>query len=163
MKSITAYTDGSYFANIGKGGAAAHIDFGDSETTIQKGYSEGKVTNNRMELSAVVEMLKYLISKDEEYLVWLYSDSQYVVKALIFWIDAWKRNDWKTREGNDVLNQDIFKELDELRQHFKIKPKWVKGHAQSTRNNLVDELAKEAANNVEDFKDVVIEESTSSK
>ena len=132
------YTDGAARGNPGPGGYGAILMFGNHRKEISKGFR--LTTNNRMELMAVVEGLK-LIKKPELPVV-IYSDSQYVVKAIEEgWLNNWIRTDFK----GGKKNKDLWNIYYRLSQKFKIKMVWVKGHADNPFNNRCDELATAAA------------------
>ncbi|MFT3907984.1 MAG: ribonuclease HI [Ferruginibacter sp.] len=138
MNAITIYTDGSSRGNPGPGGYGAILMYGDHRKEISKGYR--RTTNNRMELMAVIEGLK-LIKKPELPVV-IYSDSQYVVKAIE---EGWLKNWIRTNFKGGKKNRDLWEEYYDLSQKFKIKMVWVKGHATNPFNNRCDELATAAA------------------
>lgn len=132
------YTDGACSNNPGMGGyGGVYI------TTDGKGREfsggEDNTTNNRMELTAVIEGLKLV---DEGKKVKVYSDSAYVVNAYQQnWLASWKRNGWRASSGGDVLNSDLWKELDELVQARNVEFIKVKGHSDNVLNNRCDALA----------------------
>lgn len=146
---IRIFTDGACSENPGPGGWAAVFNTASKCSTISG--NEKMTTNNRMELKAVIEALKKVLSKkpktDVEYE--LYSDSAYVVNTINNdWIDKWQQNNWKTTKNNDVKNRDLWEELAFLKNRTKslgiyIKITKIKGHAGNTFNELVDKLAKE--------------------
>ena len=138
MKNIEIYTDGACSGNPGPGGYGIVLKY----NNIQKeysGYAE-QTTNNRMELTAVIEALNLL---KEPCNVTLYSDSAYTLNAfLLGWIDSWILNNWKTASKKPVLNVDLWKELIELKNKHNITWVKVKGHADNELNNLCDKLAR---------------------
>ena len=138
MKTVSIYTDGACSGNPGPGGYGIVLKY----NNIQKeysGYAE-QTTNNRMELTAVIEALKLL---KEPCNVTLYSDSAYTLNAfLLGWIDSWILNNWKTASKKPVLNVDLWKELIELKNKHNITWVKVKGHADNELNNLCDKLAR---------------------
>ena len=138
MKNIEIYTDGACSGNPGPGGYGIVLKY----NNIQKehsGYAE-QTTNNRMELTAVIEALKLL---KEPCNVTLYSDSAYTLNAFVLgWIDSWILNNWKTASKKPVLNVDLWKELIELKNKHNITWVKVKGHADNELNNLCDKLAR---------------------
>jgi ribonuclease HI len=140
MSEIKIYTDGACLGNPGKGGWGAIIINEDKEEKIS-----GKVentTNNRMELLAVISALKYVKENSLE----VFTDSKYVKDGIEQWIHNWKKNGWKTTNKKEVKNIDLWMELDELQSGKNIIWNWVKGHSDNKYNNLVDELARNAAN-----------------
>jgi ribonuclease HI len=135
---ITIYTDGSARGNPGPGGYGVILMSGHHKKELSQGYK--LTTNNRMELMAVIAGLKAL--KKEGMNVTVYSDSQYVVKAVE---EGWLKNWIKTNFKGGKKNPDLWKEYYLLSQKHNIKFVWVKGHADNPFNNRCDELATEAA------------------
>ncbi len=137
---IKIYTDGSCLNNPGDGGWAAIIN--DNGRIIKISGSEKNTTNNKMELIAPINALKK-INKDKK--VEIYTDSKYVKLGITEWIHKWTKNNWKTSKKEDVKNKDLWLQLYNLNQSFKIKWNWVKAHAGNPLNEEVDLLAKKAA------------------
>ena len=137
---IKIYTDGSCLSNPGNGGWAAIINI-DGEVKKISG-SEKNTTNNRMELMAPINALKYMNSKDS---IEIFTDSKYVKNGITEWINTWVLNNWKTSNKEDVKNKDLWIELYKLNQSLNVKWNWIKAHAGDTLNEEVDILAKEAA------------------
>ena len=137
---IKIYTDGSCLTKPGDGGWAAIINI-DGEIKKISG-NEKNTTNNRMELIAPINALKYMNSKDP---IEIFTDSKYVKIGITEWINAWVLNNWKTSKKEDVKNKDLWIELYKLNQSLNVKWNWVKAHAGDTLNEEVDILAKEAA------------------
>lgn len=137
MKEVELYTDGACSGNPGMGGYGIVLIY----KGVQKEFSgfENETTNNRMELTAVIEGLRKL---KESCKVTIYTDSAYVCNAFENgWIENWKANNWKTSNKKDVLNKDLWLNLIwELSKH---EVKWVKvkGHSDNELNNLCDKLA----------------------
>jgi len=100
---------------------------------------ERQTTNNRMELTAVIEALRAL--KRSGCLIDLYTDSRYVLDGLTKWMPGWKQRGWKTANKKPVLNQDLWQTLDALAQQHEIRWHWVRGHSGTPGNELADELA----------------------
>ncbi len=144
---IKIYTDGAARGNPGRGGYGAVLMYGKIKKEISQGYR--LTTNNRMELMAVIAALEAL--KKENLNVVVYSDSNYVVKAVMEgWLNKWIRTNFK---GN-IKNQDLWMNYFVLSKKHHIHFYWVKGHAQNIINNRCDELATQAA----DGKDLLIDE-----
>lgn len=137
MDKIICYTDGSSRGNPGPGGWGAIVVVGNDVSEL--GGRESKTTNNRMELRAIIEALLKVGKTENEIL--LYTDSTYVVKGITSWIHGWKKNGWKTGAKADVLNKDMWQELDEAASSKKISWCIVKGHAGIPANERVDEIA----------------------
>ena len=137
-KKITIYTDGACSGNPGKGGWAAVIIEDENEKTISG--SEMLTTNNRMELSAVINALKEVSLAKLD----IYTDSKYVKNGIESWIKNWKMNGWMTAAKQPVKNKDLWLELDTLVTKKEIEWKWVKGHSNDHYNTIVDEAARKA-------------------
>lgn len=137
MKTVTLYTDGACSGNPGPGGWAAILEYNGHEKEISGG--ENPTTNNRMELTAVIEGLRLL---NQPCRVELYSDSKYVVDALLQgWLTSWQMKGWRKADKKPVLNVDLWQQLVELMQEHELNCHWVKGHADNPKNNRCDELA----------------------
>ena len=140
MKSVKLITDGSCLGNPGPGGWAAILR-SESHTKEISG-SHPATTNNRMEMTAVLEGLSSL---HETCHVDIEIDSEYVKNGITKWMAAWKRRGWKTTSKQPVKNQDLWRLLDQAVARHEIRWKWVKGHASHADNNRCDDLAREAA------------------
>ena len=137
MKTVTLYTDGACSGNPGPGGWGAILEFNGTEKELSGG--ESRTTNNRMELTAVIEGLKAL---KEPCIVELYSDSKYVIDALEKgWAVGWQKRGWKKADKTPALNPDLWETLLKLCQLHQVRTHWVKGHADNEKNNRCDELA----------------------
>ncbi len=144
MKKVTLYTDGACSGNPGIGGWGAVLMFKGAEKQISG--AEESTTNNRMELTAVIEGLKCL---KEPCQVDVYSDSAYTVNAFRNgWIYAWQKNGFKKADNKPVLNVDLWEILLELTQQHSVTFIKVKGHADNEYNNLCDKLATDAVKNL---------------
>ncbi len=138
IRAYEIYTDGACSGNPGPGGWAAVIMEGDQATEIS-GYEE-KTTNQRMELKAAVEALRFIPSGSK---VRLSSDSAYLINCFNQkWIDRWQRNGWLTGKGQPVENQDLWLELMELAHKNTVKWIKVKGHSSDRINQRCDHLAR---------------------
>lgn len=133
---IEIFTDGACRGNPGPGGWGVLLRAGEHEKEIWGG--ESHTTNNRMEMTAVIEALRALKRPSK---VILTTDSQYVRKGITEWIDGWKRKNWQTAARKPVKNADLWKEIDTLASRHEIDWRWVKGHAGHAENERVDELA----------------------
>lgn len=138
MKKIDIYTDGACSGNPGPGGYGAILIYKNSEKIISG--NEQETTNNRMELTAVIESLKAL---KESCIVNLYTDSAYVCNAVTQnWINNWQINNWKNSQKKPVLNKDLWLELINLLLMHNVTFIKVKGHADNMYNNKCDEIAR---------------------
>ena len=140
MKKVQLITDGACLGNPGKGGWAAILRYGDCKKEIFG--SEPHTTNNRMELRAAIEGLRALKEGCE---VEITTDSEYLKNGITTWIHGWKRKGWMTAAKKPVINQDLWKALDEQVSRHKTEWSWTKGHASHADNNRCDELASQAA------------------
>ena len=139
MKQVELYTDGACSGNPGPGGWGAILIFKGIEKELSGG--EGSTTNNRMELTAVIEGLSAL---KESCIVELYSDSKYVIDGLSKgWAVSWRKNGWKKADKKPALNPDLWETLLTLTEKHQMRYHWVKGHAENPYNNRCDELAVE--------------------
>jgi len=137
-KRVEIYTDGACSGNPGVGGWAAVLQYKDVQKEISGGALE--TTNNRMELTAVIEALKALKTHCN---ITLYTDSKYVMSGITEWLVNWKKNNWKTaNKKNAVKNIDLWQTLDALCAKHEIRWVWVKGHAGNPLNERVDTLAR---------------------
>ena len=135
---VIIYTDGGASPNPGLGGWAAILYSPEHDREREIYGSENATTNNRMELTAAIRALEALKVPCE---VDLHTDSAYLQNAFVkHWLDNWKRNGWITSGGSDVLNRDLWEELDRLTHIHRVKWHWVKGHSDDERNNRCDEL-----------------------
>lgn len=138
MNTIHIYTDGSSRGNPGPGGFGVLMIYNGHRKEISKGYR--LTTNNRMELLAVITGLEAITKKEIPVIV--YSDSQYVVRAIEEgWLNKWMKTGFK----GGKKNQDLWTRYFRLAQSMNIKLKWVKGHANNPYNNRCDEMATAAA------------------
>ena len=135
-EAITIYTDGACKGNPGPGGWGAWLQFGAHEKELWGG--ETLTTNNRMELTAVIEALGAL--KRDSWVV-VHTDSQYVRQGITAWIHNWKKRGWKTADGKPVKNIDLWQRLDALAATHQVQWRWVKGHAGDPGNERADALA----------------------
>ena len=138
-KIVEIFTDGACSGNPGPGGWGTIL----RHKTVEKELSgcEPLTTNNRMELTAVVEGLRAL---KQSCRVTIYTDSRYLKDGITSWIHKWKRNGWQTSQKEPVKNKDLWVALDEASQRHEIEWTWVKGHAGHRENERCDQLAREA-------------------
>ena len=145
MKTVTIHTDGSCLGNPGPGGWAAVLTCEGAKGPARREMSGGfaLTTNNRMEILAVLEALGAL---KEPCIVELYTDSQYVAKAIKDrWLAGWLRNNWLTSAKKPVKNQDLWKRMPPLLDRHEVHFHWLKGHAGHRENERCDELARAEA------------------
>ena len=134
---IKIYTDGACKGNPGPGGWGALIIYNNDKKEIYGG--ENETTNNRMELSAVIEALKVI--DGQMCSLSIYTDSKYVLKGMSEWIKEWKINNWISSNKKPVKNKDLWLILDSLATLHEIKWIWVKGHSGHPENDRADFLA----------------------
>jgi ribonuclease HI len=140
-KHVTIYTDGACIGNPGPGGYSSITLHEKQRKELSAGYR--KTTNNRMELLAAIKGLEDLKGKCR---VTLYSDSQYVVKAMSQgWAERWRARGWKRNKKDRALNPDLWDRLLNLCERHQVEFRWVKGHAGNTENERCNQLAMQAA------------------
>jgi ribonuclease HI len=133
---VDIFTDGACKGNPGPGGWGVLLRWNGNEKELFGG--ERETTNNRMELTAVIEALSALKRRSR---VRLHTDSQYVANGITTWIHDWKRRDWRTADRKPVKNVELWKRLDELAGRHDIEWIWVRGHSGHDGNERADALA----------------------
>ena len=137
------FTDGSSLGNPGPGGWGAIVVMRtDQSSVIELGGHNKKTTNNRMELTAAAQALAKISSGSS---VTIYTDSSYLINGITKWISGWKRNGWQTKTKDDVLNKDIWQEIDAAISGKTIVWKYVGGHIGVAGNERCDEIATKFA------------------
>jgi ribonuclease HI len=137
---VTIYTDGACKGNPGPGGWGAWLAADGHEKELCGG--EKLTTNNRMELTAVIEALTALKRRSR---VVLHTDSEYVRNGITTWIHGWKARGWLTADRKPVKNIDLWQRLDALRGEHDVDWRWVRGHAGDPGNERADALANRGA------------------
>ena len=141
LPQITIYTDGACLGNPGPGGYGTIIASGSSSTEISGGYR--LTTNNRMEMMAVIKGLESLEAKS---MITICSDSKYVIDAIDKgWALRWKKNGWMRNKKEKAINPDLWERLLELCSRHTISFVWIKGHSGHIQNERCDQLAVNAA------------------
>ena len=137
------YTDGGCSGNPGPGGWAYIIVERGSRKTVSG--REDYTTNNRMELTAVLEALKDISSREmwKPGKIHIFTDSQYVQKGMTLWITSWLRNGWKTSSKKPVKNKDLWMDLHAIAETLDLEWHWLKGHAGDEMNELCDARVQE--------------------
>lgn len=148
MKRVEIFTDGACLGNPGPGGWGVILRYNDVEKELSG--NEADTTNNKMELTAVISALSAL---KEPCNITLYTDSRYVMDGIEKWIANWKQNGWKTSNKKaPVKNVELWQKLDSLQAVHDIRWVWVKGHAGHKENERCDELARTAAQQIQNDK-----------
>ena len=143
QKTLIVFTDGGCSGNPGPGGWAFVIIDGDKEP-IERSGGDLQTTNNRMELQAVIEALKYIITLNEPISsIQIHTDSQYVKNGITVWIHNWKRNGWRTASKAPVKNKEYWESLDSLASKLPIEWHWVRGHTGVELNERCDMLVRQ--------------------
>ena len=143
MTDVTIYTDGACKGNPGPGGWGAWLRSGAAERELFGG--EVLTTNNRMELTAVIQGLSALTRRCS---VDLYTDSEYVRNGITSWIHNWRARGWKTADRKPVKNVDLWQRLDALNAAHEVRWHWVRGHAGDPGNERADLLANRGVDSV---------------
>jgi ribonuclease HI len=137
MKKVEIFTDGACSGNPGPGGWGAILRYQGHEKKISGGAPN--TTNNRMELTGVIEALKLLKEPCE---VLLTCDSKYVCDAICKgWARAWQKNGWRKADKKPALNSDLWQTMLELLDVHHVTIRWVKGHAGHPENECCDQMA----------------------
>ena len=138
-KLVEIYTDGACRGNPGIGGWGALLKCNGKQKTLYGGAEN--TTNNRMELTGAIEALNAL-QKPSEVVLW--TDSKYVKDGISSWIVNWKKRGWRTAANKPVKNADLWLQLDALSAKHEVQWCWVKGHAGNEGNEMADQLANQA-------------------
>jgi ribonuclease HI len=142
------FTDGACQPNPGKGGWAFILYLSKKKKVTRSGY-EKISTNNRMEITAVLEGLKYVAQLPDSTKVCpqvtLFSDSKYVLQAIETWMKNWNRNGWKRKDKKPVVNSDLWKQVHKLLHEDKkvsiVSCVYVQGHSGHLENEECDQMA----------------------
>ncbi|MCI5050897.1 MAG: ribonuclease HI [Candidatus Pacebacteria bacterium] len=141
--ALIAFTDGSSLGNPGPGGWGALLAFPKLDELVELGGTKLKTTNNEMELTAIVSALSYAINSSSH--LYIFTDSQYAINGVTKWMYGWALNGWKTKEGNDIKNKELFQSLYSLigdRGKDTISWHHVRGHVGVPGNERVDDIAR---------------------
>jgi ribonuclease HI len=140
---VIIYTDGACRGNPGPGGWGVILSYKGNTKELYGG--ERETTNNRMELTAVINALETLTKPCA---VQINSDSKYVLQGITEWMENWKKRGWKTASKSPVKNEDLWRRLDVARTPHDIEWKWVKGHSGDAGNDRADQLANLGIDNL---------------
>jgi ribonuclease HI len=139
--AVIAFTDGAAKGNPGPGGWGAIVVTPDRRVT-ELGGGAPHTTNNRMELSGAIAALEHVAARRGP--VAIYTDSTYVIKGITQWVWGWRTRGWRTAQGAEVLNRDLWEQLAGLvgaRARGEIDWRWVRGHVGTPGNERVDQIA----------------------
>ena len=153
-KGTFIFTDGASRGNPGPGGWGAVLVLSssvsssgsqescstDQSQVIEIGGSSKQTTNNRMELTAALEALRQVIKQGETG-VTVYTDSRYLINGITKWVHGWRRNDWRTKTGGQVLNRDLWEELLAATESLSVDWRYVSGHTGVVGNERADQIA----------------------
>jgi ribonuclease HI len=135
--TVVIYTDGACSGNPGPGGWGSILMYNGHRRELSGG--DRSTTNNRMEMTAVIEALEALKRSCR---IVIHTDSTYVMKGMTEWMDNWKRRGWKTANRKPVKNVDLWQRLDEAMARHDVEWRWVRGHSGVPENERADELAR---------------------
>ncbi len=141
---VEIWTDGACRGNPGPGGWGALLRSGSNERELFGGAPE--TTNNRMELTAVIEALAALKRPCN---VIVHTDSQYVKLGMTEWLKQWERRGWKTADRKPVKNVELWQQLDQQVRRHKVQWRWVRGHSGDPGNERADALANRGVDEVQ--------------
>ncbi len=136
---IVIYTDGAARGNPGPAGWGVILI--DGKKIFEMGGASKHATNNQMELTGPIEALKYIKKIKNTKPIEIFSDSKYVILGITEWIFNWQKKGWKNAAKKPVLNKELWEELYELSQQFKINWNYVEGHIGDEYNERADEIA----------------------
>ena len=137
--TVVIYTDGACSGNPGPGGWGSVLMYNGHRRELSGG--DPSTTNNRMEMTAVIEALDALKRSCR---IIIHTDSTYVMKGMTEWMDNWKRRGWKTADRKPVKNVDLWQRLDQAMARHDVEWRWVRGHSGVLENERADELARGA-------------------
>jgi ribonuclease HI len=136
--SVVMYTDGACSGNPGPGGWGAVLMSGKHRKELFGG--EKDTTNNRMEMMAVIRGAEAINNGS---VIDIYTDSKYVMKGMMEWVEGWKKRGWKTASKQPVKNVDLWQQLEQALERHEVNWHWVKGHSGVPENERADELARQ--------------------
>ena len=138
---IIVFTDGAAKGNPGPGGWGAIVVTPDQHVT-ELGGGSPHTTNNKMELGGAIAALQHVGNQPGP--VAIYTDSTYVIQGITQWVWGWRKRGWKTSQGGDVLNRDLWEQLSSLvgaRPSGDVQWHWVRGHVGTPGNERADEIS----------------------
>lgn len=151
MSEYIIYTDGACLGNPGPGGwGVVATKPADSNYVRELSGCQPETTNNRMELTAVINGLLFIPTESSSILI--VTDSQYVVNAINKgWLQSWVKHGWRKSDGKPVLNSDLWEKLHNLLYAHQVQFQWVKGHAGHIENERCDQLARSEATKIKEL------------
>ena len=140
QQALVIFTDGACSGNPGPGGWGAILAYPEGKIT-ELGDKNSATTNNQMELTSVIVALEE--ARDFNGAVAIFTDSTYVIRGITQWIWGWQKRGWKTAEGKDVANAELWKKLLRIVNLRSLQPQWhyVRGHQGNPGNERADEIA----------------------
>jgi ribonuclease HI len=142
FQKILIYTDGACSGNPGPGGWAAVVAYPEGQVK-ELGGPKTQTTNNEMEMMAALKALVEVRNRTEDILI--YTDSTYLIRGITQWIWGWRKKGWKTAEGNDVSNRELWEklafEVQDRKSKSAIEWKYSRGHRGIAGNERCDEIA----------------------
>ena len=151
MSAVEIYCDGACRGNPGPGGWGVLLRADGHEKRMYG--AEAHTTNNRMELMGAIEALRAL-KKECDVVLW--TDSQYVKKGMTEWLAGWKAKGWRNSAKEPVKNVDLWQMLESEAARHKVDWRWVKGHAGHEGNEIADQLANQAVDEMLALKQSVL-------
>jgi ribonuclease HI len=142
---VTLYTDGACSGNPGPGGWGASLLSSGSGRRLEISGAEAQTTNNRMELTGVIEGLRRLKRPSRVRVV---TDSRYIVDGMKGWIHTWQKNGWRTADKKPVKNRELWEELIQFTHRHDLRFEWIRGHQGHRENERCDRMAVEAYENL---------------
>lgn len=142
-RTYFVYSDGACRGNPGIGAYGYMVQNSQGEVISEGAEFDSQTTNNQMELLGAIEGVKDLVSKMDDTIIYLYSDSRYLVDGVNKWIDGWKKRGWRKADNKEPSNLALWQEVDYLNTNYQIHFNWVKGHAGHPQNERCDQLANE--------------------
>ena len=139
--SLGLFTDGACSGNPGPGAWAFMLQDHRGEVLHKQSKHSAHTTNNKMELTAIIEGLLFVKNKFPNEKLYVYTDSKYAVDGIKSWVSGWKRRGWKKADKKEPENLELWKKLDQLNNDLEISFHWVKGHSGHPQNEYVDKLA----------------------